>query len=118
MVFVAQREGEDRPQPLVEGARRESREPVVGPQVRNDDRLALLVRNQTRTLAELGLQLLESHGGLVRGGNVVRIGTGRDQRDPGCADGQDVDDPNDQMIKDRLDREVRDERPRELTEDV
>ena len=67
---------------------------------------------------KLGLQLLEPQRRVVGRGDVARIHAGRDERHARRRDGQHVDDPNDEVIQDRLDREVGDEGACELTEQV
>ena len=113
---VAQREREHRGQPGRPGRRGEHREPIVGVQVGDRHGLPGFVRHQARALADLGLQLLEAQRGLVRSGDVARRHPGRDQRDPRRRDRQDLDDPFDEVVEDALDREVGDQRARELAE--
>ena len=77
-----------------------------------------LVGRQAGSLAELGLELLEAHRGLVRGSDELGVSGRGDQRDPGRIDGQDLDDPEHQVIQDPLDREVGGHVASELAEHV
>ncbi len=118
VVVLAQGEGEHRRQPLFERTRREGGEAVVEAEVGNEDGLASFVSDETRSLAQLGLESFEPHGGLVGGRDVAGLRPRRDQGDARGADRQHVDDPDHQVVQDGLNREVGDEGPREFAEDV
>jgi hypothetical protein len=118
LVVMTQRECEHRREALFDGSGGEDREPVVRPEVGYDHGHPVLICHETGAFTQFGLQLLEAHGRIVGGGDVVRLLPRRDQRHAGGTDGEHVDNAHDQMIQDRLDREVGHQRPRELTEDV
>ena len=96
---VPQREGEHCRQPGDQGPGREVREPDLASKVRYRDGLARVVRRKTGTLTQFGLQLLETQGGVVRGGDVTGHCARRDERHTGRCDWQDLDDALDKAIE-------------------
>src|SRR5207253_1462137 len=96
--------------------RREVREPVLFAEVRNRDGPTCVVRLETRSLPELGLQLLEAKRRLARSRDITRLRARRDEGHSRGQDGQDIDDPPHEVIEDRLDREIRRQRAGELAQ--
>ena len=70
-VTVAEREREHCRQPGDQRPGREVGEPGLAPQVRHRDRLTRVVRGEAGALTQFGLQLLETQGGIVRGGYIA-----------------------------------------------
>ena len=111
---MAQREREHRRQPRRPRPRPELRKPLLGTQIRHQDRLAGLIGRQTRTFAHTRLQLLKAQRRRVRCGDVPRLAVRRDQRHPRTGHRHDLHDPLHQAIKDSLDRKVGHHRLSEL----
>ena len=111
---VAKGKREDGAETTRDRRRREPWEARVGSKVGYRDGLAAFVGPHAWSIAELGLQPLEQHRGLVGRRDVLRRVPGRDQRDAGCGDRQDLDDVPDQVVEDSLDRKVGRQRAREV----
>jgi hypothetical protein len=117
-VAVAEGEREHRQQPGAERPPGEFGKAALVSQVGHRHRRARLEGLDARPFAELGLELLEEERRLVRRCHVVGIGPGGDEGDPRGGDRQDIDDAHHEVIEDGLDRKVRHQGARELTQYV
>ena len=118
MIAVAQGKGEDRGQARGQRPGREDPEPVVDAQIRHGNGVTAAIRGEAGALFHLALQPLEAQGGVVGSSDVARPRTGREKGHARGADGHDVDDARDQLIKDSLNRKVRHHRPSKLAKHV
>ena len=117
-VAMAQREREHCGQTRRGRGGRELRKAVVVAQVGHRDGLAGSERRDARPLRVLSLEALIAKRRCVRSGHVARSHPFGNQGDANRSDGQDVDDASDEVIEDSLDREVGDQRPGEVAENL
>jgi hypothetical protein len=118
VVSTPQWEREHRLQTDLERSLHEAREPLFVPQIGHRDGFAGPVRDHARPLAQFGLQLLETQRRSIRGGDVTGIDARRNECHSDRGDRKDVNDALDQVIEDRLDREVGEHRAGELAQHV
>ena len=106
LVPMVEREGEDGRQPGLDRSRAKNPETIRPGQIGHGNRFAGAVGGQTRSFAQLGLQLLVAQGRLVGGGDVAWLGVRRDQGHPGRRDRHDLHDPQYQMLQNALNGKI------------